>query len=179
MTNTCPPHLLTQSTTHNKHIYKPYPSYITNQHFSQLARSKHPQNILRIFFSHIARFPTHNLTTYLPGTHTNIIHHINSYHVILFRRCKIVTLHALYIVTFFHFIIFCFIFSSFYYMTNTCPPHLLTQSTTHNKHIYKPYPSYITNQHFSQLARSKHPQNILRIYFSSISDFSPSHIIMV
>ena len=52
-------------------------------------------------------------------------------------------------------------------MTNTCPPHLLTQSTTHNKHAYKPYPSYITNQHFSQLERKKHPQNILRIFFSS------------
>ena len=53
-------------------------------------------------------------------------------------------------------------------MTNTCPLHLLTQSTTHNKHAYKPYPSYITNQHFSQLGRSKHPQNILLIFFSNI-----------
>ena len=52
-------------------------------------------------------------------------------------------------------------------MTNTCLLQLLTQSATHNKHAYKPYPSYITNQHFSQLERSKHPQNILRIFFSS------------
>ena len=54
-------------------------------------------------------------------------------------------------------------------MTNTCPLHLLTQSATHNKHAYKPYPSYITNQHFSQLGRSKHPQNILWIFFSSFN----------
>ena len=53
-------------------------------------------------------------------------------------------------------------------LTNTCPLHLLTQSTIHNKHAYKPYPFYITNQHFSQLWRSKHPQNILRVFFSSI-----------
>ena len=53
-------------------------------------------------------------------------------------------------------------------MINTCPTHLLTQSTSHNKHAYKHYPFYITNHHFFQLARSKHHQNILRIFFSTV-----------
>ena len=52
---------------------------------------------------------------------------------------------------------------------NICPPHLLTQSTIHNKHASKHYPFYINNHHFSSLARSKHPQNILWIFFSKIS----------
>ena len=49
--------------------------------------------------------------------------------------------------------------------TNICPPHLLTP----NEHAYKHYPIYINNQHFLSLARSKHPQNILCIFFSSVA----------
>ena len=49
---------------------------------------------------------------------------------------------------------------------NICPPHLLIQYTTQNE--CKHYPFYISNHHFSSLAMSKHSQNILWIFSSSV-----------
>ena len=49
---------------------------------------------------HIASLSSHHSTTYILETHTNIIDHTEAYHKALFRRWKIITLLAIYIVTF-------------------------------------------------------------------------------